>query len=249
MKQWYYQIKAKQDSDCDYSRWIWPPVFSGMVEAEDRKQARAKIDDEYQHKFPMRVLKKDVESATFLMKITEITENNHRTKELFELKLCKVCNQNFRVIDHYNDDCQQYKGRDYCSDGCKDDYTKEHDTRIFSDASYSNPPVIYRITNTITRMTYVGQTSQAFTLRWWQHFAHGTDTKFHKAIKESNIENWVFSVIEVIDFANKEDQQSKSDYICSREQFYINVHNSIKNGYNTATAKKEPEKLPLFEED
>jgi hypothetical protein len=63
MPDFFYQIKARQESDSEWNRWIWPPVFSGKVQAADKKQARALVDAEYGQKFPMRVLAKDIETA------------------------------------------------------------------------------------------------------------------------------------------------------------------------------------------
>lgn len=248
MPDFYYQIKARQDTDCEYSRWIWPPVFSGMVTADNKKDARALVDEEYGQKFPMRVMEKDLKTANFLLALREVPDNDHRTRGLFSLRPCKKCGGGFRVIDHYNNHHQKYVGADFCSDDCKTEWTKEHDAALFTNTSASgHPPVIYRIENIKTGMSYVGQTSQPFTLRWWQHFFHGTNTKFHQAIANSQMTDWIFSVLEVIDMNSKPDDLRASDFIFNREQFWIDKLGTIAGGYNTATAKLLPEPTPLLE--
>ena len=247
MPDFYYQIKARQDTANEYSRWIWPPVFSGMVTADDKKQARAAVDVEYGQKFPMRVLAKDIESAAFLLNIFEVSPDDSRTRELFEVKACKKCGGGFRIIDHYNNWMQRYAGRDFCSDACRDEYRKENDARMFTATSMQGkcPPVIYKIENVKTGKVYVGKTTQPFTLRWWQHFFHGTDTVFHKAIKESKITDWNFSILEVVEVP---EGVSASDHIFAREQYHIRDQGSmVPDGYNSATAKREEEPLPLME--
>lgn len=245
MTNWFYQIKARQNSDSSYGGWIWPPVFSGKVEAETKADARAMIDQEYGQKFPMRVLSKDIETAHFLLSIHEIDPDDTRTNGLFTIRQCQVCAGGFRVIDHYNNQRQRYAGRDFCSDDCKVEWTKEHDARLFtSTATGKIPPVIYKIDNKNTGLSYVGQTIQPFTLRWWQHFAHGTNTKFHQAIDNSHLSDWAFSVIEVIAKSDIPNGQTLAEFICGREQYWIDHFDTIKNGYNTATAKSAPAELP-----
>ena len=97
------------------------------------------------------------------------------------------------------------------------------------------PPVIYRVFNRLTGMSYVGKTTQVFTLRWYQHFYHGGKCKFHDAIKASKKEDWDFSIIETVVTPKDEDLDC---FVATREQFWIDEFDSIENGYNTVTAKK-----------
>ena len=46
MAKFYYQIKSRQPAGPNReAEWAWPPVFSGMVEADNRKLAKAQIDE------------------------------------------------------------------------------------------------------------------------------------------------------------------------------------------------------------
>ncbi len=229
-KEFYYQIKGKEGKDSDmgysYSNWSFPPIFSGKVLAENKKEAKKIIEEEYNKKFPLRVLSKDLDNNEFLLKITDM-DTNPFLKELFIEKECKECKNKFRRIDLYNDANVRYKGIEYCSDSCKDkayEKTKfEISDSMFNEAG--NVPVIYKITNTKTNMCYIGQTVQSFTLRWWQHIKWGqSDCKFHKAMQNSKLTDWIFEVIDV--------PKSKEE-LNEKEAYYIKKFDSINKGYNT----------------
>lgn len=240
MKEWYYQIKGKLATPEQgmffggLSNWSFPPIFVGKVEADDRKAAIETVHTLFGKRFPTRVLQNDLDSNEFLLSITEIIDE--RTKSLFYEVSCQHCGIRFRVIDHYNNHNQRYKGNQYCSDECKQD---AYEVARFVDASTNelsgiHPAIIYCITNNETGLSYIGKTTQAFTLRWYQHFFQSGDNKFHKAIKSSNLHDWSFRVIEVITFP--ENCKSKSDcekHIFEREKYWIKRLDSVKNGYNS----------------
>ncbi|WP_238347420.1 MULTISPECIES: hypothetical protein [Pseudomonas] len=47
MPDYYYQIKARKTSEYDgESEWAFPPAFSGLVTAADRKKAKEIIEEE-----------------------------------------------------------------------------------------------------------------------------------------------------------------------------------------------------------
>src|ERR1035437_9000511 len=100
-KSFYYQIKGKLgEPQAGFyggsSNWSFPPIFSGKVEAADKKEAKIKIEEEYQKKFQIRDLAKDLDSNEFLLKIDEIKEGSHYS-QLFELQKCKQCDNTFYV--------------------------------------------------------------------------------------------------------------------------------------------------------
>lgn len=70
---------------------------------------------------------------------------------------------------------------------------------------------------------------------------------------DTQITDWLFEVLEIItnDDLRTIEYSHKNNYINQREQYWINYYDSIKNGYNTATADKA-EKLKkgsLFSSD
>lgn len=240
-KAFYYQIKAKKtelDEGHFSSQWVFPPVMSGRVYAKDKKEARSIIDDEHGKKFPMRVARKDLDDHEYLLNLWEIKDGDDRTNGLFEVRECLCCGQGYRVIDHYNNIHEMYKGRDYCSWECKEKQRAEDKLDMIWAGDGKHAPVIYQITNIKKNMVYIGQTTQAVTLRWWQHLFHGTGTKFHKAIKESDLCDWSFSVIEEVKKDDKPDGTEMRDYLFEREMYWIKECNSIEDGYNTAVSKK-----------
>jgi len=247
MPEFYYQIKGKSNEFNENSlfgngNWVFPPIFSGKVVADNKNEAKQLIEIEYEKQFPLRVLKKDLNSNEFLLKI-DVIETDH-IKRLFEIKTCKFCNNTFRVIDLYNDLNETYKGQDYCSIKCKNEHyniisfernSNNNYNGVEYNNGYYNNPVIYKITNNKTNMCYVGKTTQVFTLRWYQHFYQTTNTKFHLAIKDSKLLDWNFQIIENI-IIEKDKYKSSNDinnYILERERYWIKFYDSINSGYNS----------------
>lgn len=235
LKKFQYQIKGKKSQsqkgeyDLYDSNWVFPPIFTGLVEAKDRKEARKKLEEEYNHKLPQRVLSKDLETTDFLLRLEEIKDDNTYLLSKFEVNTCLVCKTNFRQIDLYNDTNSDYKGSEYCSRKCSDiDSEREYAKRQEDwERWQTNPIVIYKITNKLNNQCYIGKTQRSFTLRWWEHLKsrETSDAKFHKALSEVSLENWKFEIEEVVKDINT---------LSEREGYYIKKYNSIDNGYNTA---------------
>lgn len=235
MKEFYYQIKGKS-GEGGWGKWSFPPIFTGKVSADSKKEAKKAVEDEYGKKFPLRVLTKDLDSNEFLLKIEEISDY---TARLFEDQSCEQCGKVFRRIDLYNDSNSSYKGYDFCSDKCKSEMRQ---VKYLKGIKGGQLPVIYQITNSKTGKSYIGKTTQVFTLRWYQHFFHGDTCKFHQAIEESELEDWSFQIVETVvvpDDIKKLDDGV--DFVSSREKFWIDKIDSIQNGYNSADIKKREE--------
>lgn len=241
MKEFYYQIKGKKDNNTDnsgFGNWIFPPIFTGKVEAKDKKQAKELISEEYGVKFPTRVLRKDIDSNEFLLSIEEIKPDSHIAK-LFEPQKCEECSNSFYVIDKYNDKNCTNKGFTFCSEKCREDNGKlSQFKRMDYDALIGEAiPVIYKITNKKIGKIYIGKTSQVFTLRWYQHFFQYGTNKFHDAIKNSSVIDWMFEIQEIIIFPDHLKQKNmykeRENYMIERERHWIDHYNSIEDGYNS----------------
>lgn len=232
-KAFYFQVKGKSD----WGSWSFPPIYSDRVFAKDKKEAKSLIEEQFDRKLPLRVLNKDRDKEPFLLRITEITEDDIKTKSLFDIRECQLCGNEFRVIDHYNDSNEIYKGKEYCSNNCKvKGY--ERDKAFVSDhfdPRSQHPTVIYKITNKVSNLCYIGKTSQCFTLRWYQHFYHGGSSKFHSAIKSSKYTDWEFTIIEVL--VEAPEGISNADYALERESYWIKKLNTIENGYNSVISR------------
>ena len=93
--------------------------------------------------------------------------------------------------------------------------------------------IVYKITNTITGMSYVGQTTKTLNQRWTEHVYDATGNRskdkgcyFHLAIKKYGKEAFSMEVLNTC--LNKE-------ALDSVERFYIATLNTVRpNGYNLA---------------
>lgn len=88
--------------------------------------------------------------------------------------------------------------------------------------------IIYKITNTITNLSYIGYTKQNLNNRWQQHYKQALkeskNRKFYNAIRKYGIDVWK---TEVIDVAINADEAK------NKETLYIEKYNSYYDGYNS----------------
>lgn len=81
---------------------------------------------------------------------------------------------------------------------------------------------IYKITNKVNGMSYIGQTRYTVEFRWRQHQHKDDGTYFHNAIKKYGTENFIVETLEECDVSQLD----------SREIFYIAKYNTFEKGYN-----------------
>lgn len=232
MPDYFYQIKGRESDIHDGGTgWAWPPVFSGLVVASDRKEAKALIEEEYSRVFPVRVLKKDMEQHAYLLLIREVKPHEEYLLRRFRDTECKECQVIFKPIDKYNDPHCDHLGSEYCSAKCST-AGRARDLLEFKLAGLGkSPPVIYQVRQKSTGKVYIGQTVRSFTLRWWEHLSVSTGCKFHEALRKTQITDWEFSVIEVIEPPS--DCPDKTAYISDRERYWVEVKNSVLDGFNS----------------
>lgn len=89
--------------------------------------------------------------------------------------------------------------------------------------------IIYKITNKVNGMVYIGQTKRSLQARWRQH-KYNLDDKYSysrlkAAIKEHGAENFT---VEQIDCA---DTKAEAD---AKEKYWISFYRSTEYGYNHA---------------
>lgn len=246
MPEFLFQIKGKRGDETmghwgGSSNWSFPPIWQDKIEANDVADAKLKIEELYGRKFPLRVLKKDLESNEFLLNITPINEYNYYIQKYFDINECKNCQSKFKLIEKYQIG-NEGGGYDYCSSKCGKEFReKGFNILEYREGNAIHDYVIYKITNRETGMCYIGQTKQAFTFRWYQHFYQSNDVKFHEAIKSSPITAWTFEVIEVIDIPEeiKHDKAAIRNLVNAKETEYIRKFNCIQNGYNSVKSKDD----------
>lgn len=83
---------------------------------------------------------------------------------------------------------------------------------------------IYKITNKITGLCYIGQSIDIFS-RWRAHSSANDNLKLHQSIKDYGIQNFVFEILELC-------EKSELD---EKEKSWIKKLNSFENGYNMTT--------------
>ncbi|WP_202960821.1 hypothetical protein [Dickeya sp. NCPPB 3274] len=146
MPKFYYQIKGNARSAfTDAVEWVWPPIYSGLVVAPDRKSAKVNIEEEYGRQFPTRVLKKDIEQHHYLLHIREVESDNDFILRRFNKTVCKECGGVFTLIDKYNDPHADYKGGDYCSARCAQNGRQRDIVESSVITKGQLPAVIYQI--------------------------------------------------------------------------------------------------------
>lgn len=84
---------------------------------------------------------------------------------------------------------------------------------------------IYRITNRLNGLCYIGQTKQDVTIRWSQH-RHGMDknSSIYKAIQDFGANNFIFELLATDIYDDFELDKIEAEYIA--------IYNSFECGYN-----------------
>lgn len=94
---------------------------------------------------------------------------------------------------------------------------------------------IYKISNTINKFVYIGQTTRTAKERFEEHLKACTskarrDQKFYRAVNELGKDKFY---VETIDTANSQEELNQ------KEKNWINYYNSIENGYNSIPGGSE----------
>lgn len=229
MSCYFYRIKS-------YRTYSWIDVYKGVVYADSAKDAKKRVDEIIKEETTIEIIKKkrgeheDGDFKVIVLLCTEYWEKYWTAK-----RICKECSCEFVVIDQYKNSVEA--SGEHCSEACRVRFRLVQREESFDNYLLTNkhPAIIYKITHKPTGQIYIGQTLQAFTLRWYQHFFHAGETKFHKLIKSTSVKEWNFEVQEIID--DKKDQS----FINQREKFWIDHYDSVRVGLNTANFKdKDP---------
>lgn len=232
----FYRIMffLQKDPKDTFSFWDKEIIDIGYIEAIDRKEARKKLEKIYDTNFSLRMQKKDRFIKDFKM-LQLFNPSNYYDDFWLGKRKCKNCNKEFTRLERDRATDFEYIKNDFCSKECEEEFTEKKIIEYNNDnnAIRRNDGYIYLIENKVNNMFYVGQTTQVFTLRWYQHFyqSNNLNDKFHKAIKETNIKEWNFSILEVI--KNKNGIKEMKEILNERENFYIKKFNSVEKGYNS----------------
>lgn len=226
MNCYFYRIRC-------YQSYHWVDAHKGIVFAESSKDAKKQIDEIIRNNTDFLIVKKkasDYNSGDF--KVVILLCNDYWLDYWTRKRNCKECSSEYVVIENQQNGIEASDS--YCSEDCRLRFRLRQREESFESYLLTNkhPAIIYKITHRPTGQVYIGQTSQAFTLRWYQHFFHAGDTKFHKLIKSSSPTEWIFEIQEII--SDKKDQS----FINQREKFWIDHYDSVARGLNTANFKE-----------
>lgn len=102
--------------------------------------------------------------------------------------------------------------------------------------------VIYKITNTINKKVYIGQTMQAAQNRWSVHKSRAKNKNFsthlYNGIRKYGIENFDFEIIE----------QCSDNNLDKRERYWIQYYNSYIDGYNETIGGQDSKRMFFYED-
>lgn len=207
----------------------WVDAEMGYIEADNKQAAREALEVEYGKKITMRCKREDV-SVKYFMFVRLYEPNSYWDNFWNARHNCKQCDQEFTELEKKKLHDGMYNGSsEFCCLRCQDEYRAQNFVE-YSDGEGPYAGVIYRITNKITEKSYVGQTTQYFTFRWFQHFKSNNTKKFGIAIKNSHLEDWIFDVLKSVD---RQQKNENADILNELERHYINKFDCINNGYNT----------------
>lgn len=217
-----------RNPDSQYHMENWDRVWYDVISAPDKKKAKASIQDEVDAILAEKVSRKSANEPDYRIFITELSP--HWEEHWLKVRECSVCSTKYTLLQ--SKQLMVHSTHEHCSIDCQRLTRRETNFGDYTSGYQNHRPCIYKITNRINGMVYIGQTTQCFTLRWYQHFFHGGDAKFHAVVKASKPTDWIFEVIEIIyetDF---------KEILNKQEQFWIDHYGSIQNGYNSVKATK-----------
>lgn len=242
----FYRVKIPVLADDCYfgQEWNYKAFDIGYIEADSKSDAKKLIEQDYNEKMCQRSKSDDIGIKNkYLVQIYE--PNDYFDKIWNYEHTCEVCGQLYTKLQRDTAHDFKYIRGEVCSELCEERQSKIKSVSFSENFDFNgiHQAVIYRIynKNDIEQKSYIGKTTQAFTLRWYQHFFQTKNTKFHNAIRETNITDWSFEVIESFNFSGKDigynDEKGYAKLLSEREQFWINQYDSLNNGYNSVSAK------------
>lgn len=143
---------------------------------------------------------------------------------------CLACLNEFTKIDKLK--YQTGGSSDFCSAECDREYRERLDPNA---VTTWNNGTVYRIVHKPTGQFYIGVTTRWLMQRWWEHIKAESGSPFHQFMKEHDLTEFTFEVLESF-------KPSEHDPY-EREAYWINKHDAVMKGLNTASAHKIKDKL------
>lgn len=223
MTKFFFQLKTRWKEGYGWDE----RLYIGYVEATDKKEAKAKMNYEFQENLREKFSEQARAEGQF--KIYLVPSDPRYENFFLPLRKCTVCSQEYQILQQINLG-ESGANQQLCSNDCRRSRRPVLPDYFDTHGNGQEKPCIYKITNIKTGQSYIGKTTQPFTLRWYQHFFHPSETKFHQAIQEFSIVDWSFQVVEVMEMRTPEED------ILKREQFWIDHFKTLTDGYNSTSA-------------
>lgn len=223
MANWFVRINHRKDQKGD--------LFTETVERklyfdiETKKEILTKVKEDYPEYFVDKVPQRTANGEHFYVNIYEL-DDYWQSFWLEEIP-CLFCGENpVRRIDKKN---HKYVGGYFCCLEHANEYEAlraEEDYRVYHRGGVVG--FIYKITHKETGKVYIGKTVNHPIFRWFQHFKAQSGSRFHEEMKNSNITDWTYEVIDEL-------KKGTENELLSLESQYISKYNATDPdyGYNT----------------
>lgn len=239
---YFYRIKVPSPKENSYGdEWDWKPYDIGYIEASSKAEAKKLIEEEYGVTMCQRSKRTDIGTKSVYM--VQIYEPDDYFDKLWNSEhTCEVCGTKYTKLQRDKAHDFIYIRGEVCSVLCEDKASRARTESINAQFDFNgiHNAVIYRIWNKETGQSYVGKTTQAFTLRWYQHFYQSKSTKFHEAIQSSRLIDWSFEIVESFGFTGKDimgsDANGYGKILADREQYWIEQYKALSLGLNSVKA-------------
>lgn len=223
MANWFVRINhRKANKDDFYSEQVERKLY---FDIDTKKEVLQKIKEDYPEYFIDRVPQRTVNGEFFYANVYELGE--YWEKYWLEEIPCKFCGEHpVNRIDIKNND---YSGYYFC---CLEHEEQFYKNRFAEeDRLYNNSGAVgfvYKITHKETGKVYIGKTINHPAFRWFQHYKAQSGSYFHEVMKDSDIADWTYEVID------KQMDGNESDLL-ALESYYISEYDSTNpdKGYNT----------------
>ena len=223
MTNWFVRINHRKTGVSDfYSEQVERKFY---FDFDTKKEVLTKIKEDYPEYFFEKVPQRTANGEFFYVNVYELDEywENFWTEKI----PCQYCGENsVNRIDIKNND---YSGYYFC---CLEHEETFYANRLAeNDRVYSNGGVVgfvYKITHKESGKVYIGKTVNHPIFRWFQHFKAQSGSYFHEVMKDSDITDWTYEVLDKLKDGTERD-------LLDLESKYISDYNATNPvyGYNT----------------
>lgn len=199
-------------------------IYANIYEADSKNEVKNLLLSDLEDWLPEVKLRSSKNGLN--QYITAIHEINDYWEGIFlEPRKCVNCLNFFTKIDKLK--LQTGGTAQFCSSECEVEYREKLDPNA---TTTWNNGTVYKITHTPTGKFYVGVTTRWVMQRWWEHIKAESGSPFHNFLKDSNITDFSFSILESF----KPTEVNPYE----REAYWITALDAINLGLNTASSHK-----------